>query len=186
MNFDPARLGPMANAIRALSMDAVQAANSGHPGMPMGMADVAAVLYAQFLKFDPAAPKWPDRDRFVLSAGHGSMLLYSLLHLTGYAHPTMDEISRFRQLGSPCAGHPENTHLEGAECTTGPLGQGLAMAVGMAMAERHLNATFGDNTGRSPHLGGRGRWLPDGRGQPRGDRACRASRARAADRAVGR
>jgi transketolase len=134
----------MANAIRALSMDAVQAANSGHPGMPMGMADVAAVLYSQFLKFDPAAPKWPDRDRFVLSAGHGSMLLYSLLHLTGYAHPTMDEIRGFRTLGSPCAGHPENVHLEGAECTSGPLGQGLAMAVGMAMAERHLNATFGD------------------------------------------
>jgi len=144
MSLDPARLGPMANAIRALSMDAVQAANSGHPGMPMGMADVAAVLYSQFLKFDPAVPKWPDRDRFVLSAGHGSMLLYSLLHLTGYAHPTMDEIRNFRQLGSPCAGHPENVHLEGAECTTGPLGQGLAMAVGMAMAERHLNATFGD------------------------------------------
>ena len=144
MSLDPARLGPMANAIRALSMDAVQAANSGHPGMPMGMADVAAVLYSQFLKFDPSAPKWPDRDRFVLSAGHGSMLLYSLLHLTGYAHPTMDEIRNFRQLGSPCAGHPENVHLEGAECTTGPLGQGLAMAVGMAMAERHLNATFGD------------------------------------------
>ena len=139
MSLDPARLGPMANAIRALSMDAVQAANSGHPGMPMGMADVAAVLYSRFLKFDPAAPKWPDRDRFVLSAGHGSMLLYSLLHLTGYAHPTMDEIRNFRQLGSPCAGHPENTHLEGAECTTGPLGQGLAMSVGMAMAERHLN-----------------------------------------------
>jgi transketolase len=134
----------MANAIRALSMDAVQAANSGHPGMPMGMADVAAVLYAQFLKFDPAAPKWPDRDRFVLSAGHGSMLLYSLLHLSGYAHPTMDEIRGFRTLGSPCAGHPENVHLEGAECTTGPLGQGLAMAVGMAMAERHLNTSFGD------------------------------------------
>ena len=144
MSLDPARLGPMANAIRALSMDAVQAANSGHPGMPMGMADVAAVLYAQFLKFDPAAPKWPDRDRFVLSAGHGSMLLYSLLHLSGYAHPTMDEIRGFRTLGSPCAGHPENVHLEGAECTTGPLGQGLAMAVGMAMAERHLNTSFGD------------------------------------------
>ncbi len=144
MSLDPARLGPMANAIRALSMDAVQAANSGHPGMPMGMADVAAVLYSQFLKFDPAAPKWPDRDRFVLSAGHGSMLLYSLLHLSGYAHPTMDEIRGFRTLGSPCAGHPENVHLEGAECTTGPLGQGLAMGVGMAMAERHLNATFGD------------------------------------------
>jgi transketolase len=144
MSLDPARLGPMANAIRALSMDAVQAANSGHPGMPMGMADVATVLYSQYLKFDPAAPKWPDRDRFVLSAGHGSMLLYSLLNLTGYARPTMDDIRNFRQLGSPCAGHPENTHLEGAECTTGPLGQGLAMAVGMAIAERHLNAEFGD------------------------------------------
>jgi len=144
MSLDAARLGPMANAIRALSMDAVQAANSGHPGMPMGMADVATVLFSQFLKFDPAAPKWPDRDRFVLSAGHGSMLLYSLLHLTGYAAPTMDDIRNFRQLGSPCAGHPENTHIEGVECTTGPLGQGLAMAVGMAMAERHLNATFGD------------------------------------------
>ncbi len=144
MSLDPSRLAPMANAIRALSMDAVQAANSGHPGMPMGMADVATVLYSQFLKFDPAAPKWPDRDRFVLSAGHGSMLVYSLLHLTGYAAPTMDNIRRFRQLGSPCAGHPENFELEAVECTTGPLGQGLAMAVGMALAERHLNATFGD------------------------------------------
>ncbi len=134
----------MANAIRALSMDAVQAANSGHPGMPMGMADVATVLYSQFLKFDPAAPKWPDRDRFVLSAGHGSMLLYSLLHLTGYAAPTIENIRNFRQLHSPCAGHPENFELAGVECTTGPLGQGLAMAVGMALAERHLNARFGD------------------------------------------
>ena len=140
----PGSLAPMANAIRALSMDAVQAANSGHPGMPMGMADVATVLYAKFLKFDPTAPRWPDRDRFVLSAGHGSMLLYSLLHLTGYAKPTMADIRNFRQLGSPCAGHPENHELEGAECTTGPLGQGLAMAVGMAIAERHLNAGFGD------------------------------------------
>ena len=139
------RLPLMANAIRALSMDAVQAANSGHPGMPMGMADVATVLYAKFLKFDPAAPKWPDRDRFVLSAGHGSMLLYSLLHLTGYARPTIEDIRNFRQLHSPCAGHPENTHLAGAESTTGPLGQGLAMAVGMAIAERHLNAQFGDD-----------------------------------------
>ena len=140
-----ARLAPMANAIRALSMDAVQAANSGHPGMPMGMADVATVLYAKFLKFDPAAPRWPDRDRFVLSAGHGSMLLYSLLHLTGYARPSIDDIRNFRQLGSPCAGHPENHELEGVDCTTGPLGQGLAMAVGMALAERHLNAGFGDD-----------------------------------------
>ena len=144
MSLDPSRLAPMANAIRALSMDAVQAANSGHPGMPMGMADVATVLYSKFLKFDPAAPKWPDRDRFVLSAGHGSMLIYSLLHLTGYAAPTIDDIRNFRQLGSPCAGHPENFLLDGVECTTGPLGQGLAMAVGMAMAERHLNAGYGD------------------------------------------
>lgn len=143
MTLSPDRLAPMANAIRALSMDAVQAANSGHPGMPMGMADVATVLFSQFLKFDPAAPKWPDRDRFVLSAGHGSMLIYSLLHLTGYAAPTMDDIRNFRQLHSPCAGHPENTELAGVECTTGPLGQGLAMAVGMAMAERHLNAVHG-------------------------------------------
>ena len=145
MSLDPARLGPMANAIRALSMDAVQQANSGHPGMPMGMADVATVLYSKYLKFDPANPAWPDRDRFVLSAGHGSMLIYSLLHLTGYARPTMEDIRNFRQLGSPCAGHPENFELAGAECTTGPLGQGLAMAVGMAMAERHLNAGFGDD-----------------------------------------
>ncbi len=145
MSLDPARLAPMANAIRALAMDAVQAANSGHPGMPMGMADVAAVLWSKYLKFDPGAPKWPDRDRFVLSAGHGSMLLYSVLHLTGYAHPTIDEIRNFRQFGSPCAGHPENFHLEGVEATTGPLGQGLAMAVGMAIAERHLNAEFGDD-----------------------------------------
>ena len=135
----------MANAIRALSMDAVQAANSGHPGMPMGMADVATVLWSDYLKFDPAEPNWPDRDRFVLSAGHGSMLIYALLHLSGYAAPTMDDIRNFRQLGSPCAGHPENFLLDGVECTTGPLGQGLAMAVGMAIAERHLNADFGDD-----------------------------------------
>jgi transketolase len=134
----------MANAIRALSMDAVQAANSGHPGMPMGMADVATVLYSEFLKYDPADPKWPDRDRFVLSAGHGSMLAYATLHLTGYARPTVDDIRNFRQLHSPCAGHPENFELEGVETTTGPLGQGLATAVGMAIAERHLNAVFGD------------------------------------------
>ncbi len=142
MTVDQQRL---ANAIRALSMDAVQAANSGHPGMPMGMADVATVLFTQFLKFDPQAPKWADRDRFVLSAGHGSMLIYSLLHLTGYEQPTMDDIRNFRQLHSVCAGHPENTELPGVECTTGPLGQGVAMAVGMAMAERHLNAIFGDD-----------------------------------------
>ncbi len=142
---DPSRLSPMANAIRALSMDAVQAANSGHPGMPMGMADVATILWSEYLKFDPADPHWPDRDRFVLSAGHGSMLIYSLLHLSGYARPTMDDIRNFRQLGSPCAGHPENFLLDGVECTTGPLGQGVAMAVGMAVAERHLNSQFGDD-----------------------------------------
>ena len=135
----------MANAIRALSMDAVQRADSGHPGMPMGMADVATVLFTKFMKYDPQAPDWADRDRFILSAGHGSMLIYSLLHLTGYAHPTIEEIENFRQLGSPCAGHPENFLLDGVECTTGPLGQGVAMAVGMAIAERHLNAAFGDD-----------------------------------------
>ncbi len=134
----------MANAIRALSMDAVEAANSGHPGMPLGMADVATILWSKFLKFDAKDPHWPDRDRFVLSAGHGSMLLYSLLHLSGFAHPTMDEISRFRKVDSPCAGHPETHLMAGVEATTGPLGQGLAMAVGMALAERHLNAEFGD------------------------------------------
>ncbi len=134
----------LANAIRALSMDAVQAANSGHPGMPMGMADVATVLFSDYLKFDPTQPKWADRDRFVLSAGHGSMLIYSLLHLTGYARPTIEDIANFRQLHSPCAGHPENFELAGVEATTGPLGSGLATAVGMAIAERHLNAQFGD------------------------------------------
>jgi transketolase len=134
----------MANAIRALAMDAVEAANSGHPGMPMGMADAATVLFSKFLKFDPKHPDWADRDRFVLSAGHGSMLIYALLHLTGYARPTIGDIRNFRQLGSPCAGHPENFELAGIETTTGPLGQGLATAVGMAMAERHLNAIFGD------------------------------------------
>ncbi|MWV28169.1 transketolase [Aurantiacibacter rhizosphaerae] len=145
MSDDTARFTNMANAIRALSMDAVQAANSGHPGMPMGMADVATVLWSDYLKFDPTAPGWADRDRFVLSAGHGSMLIYSLLHLSGYEAPTLEDIKNFRQLGSPCAGHPENFLLDGVEATTGPLGQGLAMAVGMAMAERHLNSVFGDD-----------------------------------------
>ncbi|CAN5290642.1 transketolase [soil metagenome] len=135
----------LASAIRVLSMDAVQAANSGHPGMPMGMADVATILFRDVLKYDPASPRWADRDRFVLSAGHGSMLIYSLLHLTGYARPTMDDIRNFRQLGSPCAGHPENFELEGIEVTTGPLGQGVAMAVGMAIAERHLNSIYGSD-----------------------------------------
>lgn len=135
----------LANAIRALAMDAVQAANSGHPGMPMGMADAATVLWTEYLKHDPSDPKWPDRDRFLLSAGHGSMLIYALLHLTGYERPTIEDIKGFRQVGSPCAGHPENFMLDGVETTTGPLGQGVAMAVGMAIAERHLNATFGDD-----------------------------------------
>jgi transketolase len=135
----------LANAIRALAMDAVEAANSGHPGMPMGMADAATALFTRHLKFDPKDPRWPDRDRFILSAGHGSMLIYALLYLTGYEQPTIDDIRNFRKLGSPCAGHPENFELPGVEVTTGPLGQGFAMAVGMAIAERHLNAIYGDD-----------------------------------------
>ncbi len=137
------KLRTYANAIRALSMDAVQKANSGHPGLPMGAADVATVLFSRFLKFDAADPHWPDRDRFVLSAGHGSMLLYSLLFLLGYKDMTIDQLKNFRQLGSKTAGHPEYGHADGIETTTGPLGQGLANAVGMAIAERHLNARFG-------------------------------------------
>src|SRR6202011_4529980 len=133
----------MANAIRALAMDAVQAANSGHPGLPMGAADIATVLFTRFLKFDPAEPAWPDRDRFVLSAGHGSMLIYALLHLLGYEKMKIEEIKRFRQLGSLTPGHPESFITPGVETTTGPLGQGLANAVGMAIAERHLAAAFG-------------------------------------------
>ena len=135
----------LANAIRALAMDAVETANSGHPGMPMGMADAATALFTRYLKFDPGDPYWPDRDRFILSAGHGSMLIYALLYLTGYERPTLEDIRNFRQLHSPCAGHPENFELPGVEVTTGPLGQGLAMAVGMAIAERHLNAVYGDD-----------------------------------------
>ena len=135
----------LANAIRALAMDAVEAANSGHPGMPMGMADAATALFTRHLKFDAADPHWPDRDRFILSAGHGSMLIYALLYLAGYERPTLEDIERFRQLGSPTAGHPENFELPGVEVTTGPLGQGVAMAVGMAIAERHLNAIYGDD-----------------------------------------
>lgn len=134
----------LTNAIRFLSADAVQQANSGHPGMPMGMADVATVLFSHFLKFDADAPKWPDRDRFILSAGHGSMLLYSLLHLTGFKDMPIEELKNFRQLGSKTAGHPEYGHAQGIECTTGPLGQGLTMAVGMALGERMMNARFGD------------------------------------------
>ena len=133
----------MANAIRALAMDAVEQAKSGHPGLPMGAADIATVLFTRFLKFDPADPAWPDRDRFVLSAGHGSMLLYALFYLLGYEAMTIEEIKRFRQLGSLTPGHPEHGHTPGIETTTGPLGQGLANAVGMAIAERHLAALFG-------------------------------------------
>lgn len=135
----------MADAIRVLSMDGVEKAKSGHPGMPMGMADVATVLFSRFLKFDASRPDWADRDRFVLSAGHGSMLIYSLLHLCGYEAATKEELSNFRQWGSKTAGHPEYGHMPGVEVTTGPLGQGLATSVGLAMAERHLAARFGED-----------------------------------------
>jgi transketolase len=143
MNEQTAARRDMANAIRALAMDAVQQADSGHPGMPMGMADVATVLFTKFLKFDASDPHWPDRDRFILSAGHGSMLLYSLLYLTGYADMTLDELKRFRQLGSRTAGHPEYGHASGIETTTGPLGQGLGNSVGFAFTERLLAERFG-------------------------------------------
>jgi len=142
---DQATTRRLANAIRALSMDAVERAKSGHPGLPMGMADAATVLFSRFLKFDPKDPAWPDRDRFVLSAGHGSMLLYALLYLTGYDSISMTDIENFRQVGSPTAGHPEYGHAAGIETTTGPLGQGIATAVGMALAERIMNARFGDD-----------------------------------------
>ncbi|MEM9377619.1 MAG: transketolase [Pseudomonadota bacterium] len=135
----------MANAIRALSMDAVEAAKSGHVGLPLGMADAATILFTKFMKHNPADPDWADRDRFVLSAGHGSMLVYALLHLTGYDSIQRDDIRHFRQLGRPTAGHPENFLAKGVETTTGPLGQGISTAVGMAIAERHLNARFGDD-----------------------------------------
>ena len=135
----------MANAIRFLSMDAVEKANSGHPGLPMGAADVATVLFSRYLKFDPKAPLWADRDRFVLSAGHGSMLIYSLLYLTGYEDMTIEDLKQFRQLGSKTAGHPEYGHATGIETTTGPLGQGIANAVGMAIAERKLAEEFGSD-----------------------------------------
>ena len=133
----------MANAIRGLAMDAVEKAKSGHPGLPMGAADMATVLFTQFLKYDAAEPNWPDRDRFVLSAGHGSMLLYALLYLTGNSEMTLDQIKHFRQLGSKTPGHPENFHTKGIETTTGPLGQGIATAVGMAVAEKMLAAEYG-------------------------------------------
>ena len=133
----------MADAVRVLSAEAVQAANSGHPGMPMGMADVATVLYRDVLKYDASWPQWPDRDRLILSAGHGSMLLYSALYLSGYQDVTLDEIKNFRQMGSKTPGHPEFGHTEGVETTTGPLGQGIANSVGFAMAEKWLAARFG-------------------------------------------
>jgi transketolase len=142
---DLAKHKRMANAIRALAMDGVERANSGHPGMPMGMADVATVLFSRYLKFDPAAPKWPDRDRFILSAGHGSMLLYALLYLTGYEKMTIEQLMNFRRLGSKTPGHPENFHTEGVETTTGPLGQGVATSVGFALAERMLAAEYGED-----------------------------------------
>ncbi len=138
--IDPSR---MANAIRGLAMDAVEKAKSGHPGLPMGAADIATVLFTQFLKFDAADPKWPDRDRFILSAGHGSMLLYALLYLTGNTDMTLDQLKHFRQLGSLTPGHPENFHTKGIETTTGPLGQGIATSVGFALAERMLAAEYG-------------------------------------------
>ena len=142
---DLAKHTRMANAIRALSMDSVQRANSGHPGLPMGMADVATVLFSRYLKTDPADPHWPDRDRFILSAGHGSMLLYSLLYLTGYEEMTIDQLKNFRRLGSDTPGHPENFHTTGIETTTGPLGQGVATSVGFALAERMLASEYGED-----------------------------------------
>ena len=178
----------LANAIRALSMDAVQKANSGHPGMPMGMADIAQVLWADYLRHNPGNPLWPDRDRFVISNGHGSMLLYSLLYLTGYPMP-LEALKNFRQLGYPTPGHPEVEHHLGIETTTGPLGQGLANAVGMALAERNLAATFnrpGIRDRRSSHLGVRGRRLPDGRNLPRGLLAGGHAGPRPADRLLRR
>ena len=195
----PARLGippatrmssrlELANAIRALAMDAVQKANSGHPGMPMGMAEIAEVLWNGHLRHNPANPQWPDRDRFVLSNGHGSMLLYALLHLTGYDLP-MEELKRFRQLHSKTPGHPEHGLTPGVETTTGPLGQGLANAVGMALAERVLAAEFNRRRARhrrSPHLRVRRRRLPDGRHLARGVLARRHAGARQADRVLGR
>ena len=167
----------MANAIRFLSADAVEKANSGHPGLPMGAADIATVLFRDVLKFDAADPHWPDRDRFVLSAGHGSMLLYSLLYLTGIGGDkglTIDDLEQFRQLGSKTPGHPEYRHTVGVETTTGPLGQGIATAVGMAIAERMMAAHF-PACRRPSHLCARLRRRSDGRHQPRGDRHRRTS-----------
>ncbi len=176
----------LANAIRALAMDAVEAANSGHPGMPMGMADVATLLWTEYLKHDPADPSWPDRDRFVLSAGHGSMLIYALLHLTGYARPTIEDIKGFRKLGSPCAGHPENFLLDGVEATTGPAGTGRRHGGRHGDRRAAPQRRIWRRPGRSPHLGDRRRRLPDGGDQPRGGGPRRPSRPRPPDRLLGR
>ena len=139
------QLSGMANAIRFLSADAIEKSKSGHPGMPLGMADVATVLFSKFIKLNPQAPHWFDRDRFVLSAGHGSMLMYSLLYLMGYEDISIDDLMNFRQLGAKTAGHPEYGHLAGIDMTTGPLGQGISSAVGMALAERIINAKYGND-----------------------------------------
>ncbi len=168
----------LANALRALAMDAVQKANSGHPGMPMGMAEIAEVVWNHHLRFNPLNPFWADRDRFVLSNGHGSMLLYALLHLTGFDLP-MREIEHFRQLHSKTPGHPERGLTPGVETTTGPLGQGFANAVGFAIAERALAAEFnrpGHRGRRPPHLRVHGRRLHDGGHLPRGGKPCRDAR----------
>ncbi len=176
----------MANAIRALAMDAVEKAKSGHPGLPMGTADVATVLFTRFLKFDPTETHWPDRDRFVLSAGHGSMLLYSVLHLLGFEDMTIEEIENFRQLDSKTPGHPENCHAAGIETTTGPLGQGLANAVGMAIARTADRRALRRRHRRPSHLCARLRRRPDGGHQPRGDLDRRPSAASQADRPLRR
>src|SRR6516225_9082624 len=176
-----ARHDRMANAVRALAMDAVEQAKSGHPGLPMGAADVATVLFTRFLKFDAANPAWPDRDRFVLSAGHGSMLIYALLYLLGYEKMTIEEIKRFRQLGSMTPGHPESFVTPGIETTTGPLGQGLANAVGMARCRSIRPRARGPS-----HLCARLRRRSDGGREPGGDRARWASQAQQADCVVRR
>ena len=177
----------MANAIRFLALDAVEKAKSGHPGLPMGMADVATVLWRDVLKFDASDPHWPDRDRFVLSGGHGCMLLYSLLYLTGVGGAKglgIEDIKQFRQVGSRTPGHPEYWCAPGVETTTGPLGQGIATSVGMAVAERMLAARFPGHR-RSPHLCHRVRRRFDGRREPGGDRHRRPSQAQEADRLLG-
>ena len=179
---DLAKHDRMANAIRALAMDAVEKAKSGHPGMPMGMADVATVLFTRYLKFDPTDPRWPDRDRFILSAGHGSMLLYSILYLLGVEDMTIDEIKHFRQLGSKTPGHPENFHTVGVETTTGPLGQGLAQRRRFCAGRAHHGRAVRRRAGRSPHLRHRLRRRPDGGHQPRGDLDRRPLPPQQADR----